>query len=180
MIFPSPKLIWVCSHFSAPKYARLNIGEGEGHVWVRTKVWRLNVRNLEKIQDKWLLFQWFATSIVVNWKVLVQSSLQSSSPAELHSKLKAWFLQATTRACNPNLQVVITHASHVRTQHSFGLPLRMSGMHKTQFDLEHFVIWSRVFWPSVTWNLRKARRWSKSVNWTSDHCGLHFLTFGYC
>ena len=63
-IFPSPMLIWVCSHFSAPKYARLNIGEGEGHIWVRTKVWRVNVRNLEKIQDKWLLFQRFVTSIV--------------------------------------------------------------------------------------------------------------------
>ena len=23
-------LIWICSHFSAPKYARLNIGKGEG------------------------------------------------------------------------------------------------------------------------------------------------------
>ena len=23
-------LIWVCSHFSAPEYAQLNIGEGEG------------------------------------------------------------------------------------------------------------------------------------------------------
>ena len=64
VIFPSPMLIWVCSHFSAPKYARLNIGEGEGHIWVRTKVWRVNVRNLEKIQDKWLLFQRFVTSIV--------------------------------------------------------------------------------------------------------------------
>ena len=63
-IFPSPMLIWVFSHFSAPKYARLNIGEGEGHIWVRTKVWRVNVRNLEKIQDKWLLSQRFVTSIV--------------------------------------------------------------------------------------------------------------------
>ena len=27
VIFPSPTLIWVCSHFSAPKYARLNIGD---------------------------------------------------------------------------------------------------------------------------------------------------------
>ena len=35
---------------------------------------------------------------------------------------------------NPNLQVVITHASHVRSQHSFGLPLRMYGMHRTHFD----------------------------------------------
>ena len=36
------------------------------------------------------------------------------------------FLQATRRARNPNLQVVITHASHVCSQHSFGLPLRMN------------------------------------------------------
>ena len=27
---------------SALKYALLNIGEGEGHIWVRTKVWRVN------------------------------------------------------------------------------------------------------------------------------------------
>ena len=27
VIFRSPMLIWVCSHFSAPKYARLNIGD---------------------------------------------------------------------------------------------------------------------------------------------------------
>ena len=43
-------------------------------------------------------------------------------------------LQATRGARNPNLQVVITHASHVCSQHSFGLALRMYGMHKTQFD----------------------------------------------
>ena len=38
-------------------------------------------------------------------------------------------------------------------------------MHRTQFDhvrldLLSLVIWSRLFWPSVTWNLRKAQRWS--------------------
>ena len=49
---------------SALKYALLNIGEGEGHIWVRTKVWRVNERNLKKIQDKCLLFQRFVTSIV--------------------------------------------------------------------------------------------------------------------
>ena len=43
-------------------------------------------------------------------------------------------LWATREAPNPNLQVVITHASHVCSQHSFGLPLRMNGMSKTQFD----------------------------------------------
>ena len=71
-------------------------------------------------------------------------------------------------ARNPNLQVVITHASPVCSQHSFGLPLTMNGMHKTQFDHARLdplplVIWSRVFSPSVTWNLRKAQRLSKSV-----------------
>ena len=33
-----------------------------------------------------------------------------------------------------NLQVVITHASHVSRQHSFGLLLRMYGMHGAHFD----------------------------------------------
>ena len=44
-------------------------------------------------------------------------------------------LQATRRARNPNLHIVITHALHVCSQHSFGLPLRMDGMHRTQFGL---------------------------------------------
>ena len=33
---------------------------------MRKMVRRVNVRNLEKIQDKWLLFQRFVTSIVVD------------------------------------------------------------------------------------------------------------------
>ena len=41
-------------------------------------------------------------------------------------------LRATRGARNPNLQVVITHASHICTQHSFRLPVRMNGMHKSQ------------------------------------------------
>ena len=48
------------------------------------------------------------------------------------------FLRAPPVARNPNLHVVITHASHVCSHHSFGLPLRMNGMHKTQFDHERF------------------------------------------
>ena len=31
-------------------------------------------------------------------------------------------------------RLLFTHASHVCSQHSFGLPLRMSGMHRMQFD----------------------------------------------
>ena len=41
--------------------------------------------------------------------------------------------RATRGARNPNLQV-IAYARHEYTQHSFGLPLRMNGMHRTQFD----------------------------------------------
>ena len=93
--------------------------------------------------------------------------------------------QATRGVRSPNLQVVITHASYsyVCSQHSFGLPLRMYGMHRTHFDHARLdvlsrVIWSRVFWPTVTWNVRKAQRWSKSVL-TFDRCNPSSLTFGY-
>ena len=78
------------------------------------------------------------------------------------------YLRATKGARNPILQVAITHASHVCSQHSFGLPLQMNEMYKTQFDhvcldlLSH-VIWSRVFWISDTWNLRKAQWCRESV-----------------
>ena len=37
-----------------------------------------------------------------------------------------------------NLQVVITHPSQVCSQHSFELPQKMNGMHKTQFDHQRF------------------------------------------
>ena len=43
-------------------------------------------------------------------------------------------LRAPLVARNPNLQVVITHTLPVGTQHSLGIPLRMNGMHKMQFD----------------------------------------------
>ena len=52
--------------------------------------------------------------------------------------VKSVFYFYLLRAHNPNLQVVITHASHVCYQHSFGFPLRMNGMHRTQFDHARF------------------------------------------
>ena len=47
-----------------------------------------------------------------------------------------WYLTlvSTNHASSNPGQVVITHASHVCSRHSFGLPLRMNGVHKTQFD----------------------------------------------
>ena len=44
--FPLPQCWYgFYSHLSAPKYAWLNIKDWEGHIWVRTMVWRVNVRN---------------------------------------------------------------------------------------------------------------------------------------
>ena len=40
----------------------------------------------------------------------------------------------TRGARNPRVQVVITHESHVRSQHLVGVPLGMNGMYTTQFD----------------------------------------------
>ena len=47
---------------------------------------------------------------------------------------------------NPNLQVVIAHVSHVCSEHSFGLRLRLNGMHITEFD-------HTLFGPSIARNL---------------------------
>ena len=52
-------------------------------------------------------------------------------------------LRATRGARNPKLQVVITHASHVCSHHSFGLQLR------NEWNAQN-AIWSRAFGPSIT------------------------------
>ena len=77
-------------------------------------------------------------------------------------------LLATRGARNLNLQVVIKHASHVCGQHSFGLPLRMNGMHKTQsdharFDLLPRNLITRVFNHLSSETYAKAQRWSSSL-----------------
>ena len=58
-------------------------------------------------------------------------------------------LWATRGACNPNIQVVITHASHVCSKHSFGLPLRVNGMHSKRFDHSHLDLLSLIIWSRV-------------------------------
>ena len=111
------------------------------------------------------------------------NQLLNASNWPLCSLREITLLRATRGECNPNLEVVITHASHVCSQHSFGIPLRMNRMQRTQFDHARLdplslVIWSRMFWLSVTWNLGKAQRWSKSVL-TFDRCRPLSVTFGY-
>ena len=58
----------------------------------------VNVRNLEKIQDKWLLFQRFVTSIVgcfvkgfnFGWCELVSSCQESSCEGAVHDVPARW------------------------------------------------------------------------------------------
>ena len=64
-------------------------------------------------------------------------------------------LWATRGACNPNLQVVFMHASHICSQHLFGLPLRMNGMHLMQFDHMHSELISLVTWSYVFCHLSR-------------------------
>ena len=55
----------------------------------------------------------------------------------------------------------------------------VSRVDHARLDLLSLVIWTRVFWPSLTWNLRKAQRWSKSFL-TFDRCRPYSVTFSYC
>ena len=108
-------------------------------------------------------------------------------------------LRATRGARNPNLQVVITHASHVCSQHSFilvprarrflvklsrvALGTRMTST-KNEWNAQN-PIWSRAFGPSITRNLITrvlSLTWnlSKAQLWTIDRCRPHSVTFGYC
>ena len=65
-----------------------------------------------------------------------KSFIYSFTHSFIHSFIHSfvYLLQATRGARNPNLQVVITHALHLRSQHSFGLPIRKNEMYRTHFD----------------------------------------------
>ena len=53
-------------------------------------------------------------------------------------ELLTHLLGATIAACNPDLQVVVMRViTHVCSQHYFGLPLGMNGIHIMQFDHSH-------------------------------------------
>ena len=94
-----------------------------------------------------------------------------------------WFISLKTKSSGKiigarytNLQIVIMHALHACSLYSFGLPLRMNGMHRMQFDhvrldFLSLIIWLRVFRLSVTWHFCKEQWWSKGL--TFDCCCLH-------
>ena len=83
------------------------------------------------------------------------------------------------RGCSANLQVVITHVSHVCKLHSFGLPLRTNGMHITQFDHACLDLLSlesdHVCFDHLP---RKSQHWRKSILTFNRYCP-HSVTFGY-
>ena len=90
-----------------------------------------------------------AVPVLVEWKS-TYNIFEGRQLFEGGDYLKYCSLEVTRGAHNPNLQVVITHASHVCSQHLSGLPLRMNGMHRTLFnptplDLLSLVIWSHMF-----------------------------------
>ena len=110
------------------------------------------------------LLSWLAWTSLLN--LLATINAQFSFILEFCNKVIFVIIAGETGgARNPNLQVVITHASRVCSHRSFGLlPLRIMQFNHTCFHLlPPIAIWSRLFWPSVTWNLRKAQRWSKSI-----------------
>ena len=96
VILPSPMLIWVCSHLSAPKYAWLNIGEGEEHIWVRTisvkgEYKKLGENSTQMASVSTICDEYCSLSAVLNsqcvpdsvlvYLVLVTNSNKTSSPS---------------------------------------------------------------------------------------------------
>ena len=78
--------------------------------------------------------------------------------------------KATRGDCNLNLQGALTYVWHVCSQHSFGLPLRMNGMQRTQPDHVRFDLLSRE-------TCAKHQRWSKSFfGLLSEVCNSLVLT----
>ena len=89
-------------------------------------------------------YQWLSLSLRL-WKEKGLGNLKMTYWRSLRS---ISVIAGDKRSPQSNLQVVITHASHVCSQHSFGL--RMNGIHRTQLDhalldLLSLEIWSREF-----------------------------------
>ena len=72
--------------------------------------------------------------VTTQGKLLSSQWPKGQKMATTLSLITEHLLRAPIVARNPNVQVVITHTSHVGSQHSFEIPLRMNGMHRTQFD----------------------------------------------
>ena len=99
------------------------------HAQLYTADYTLQNASILHMQKCPVLYCWQIRRVVL---FSVKSILLSFFPVVMY--LYSLFLRAPLVARNPNVQVVITHVSHVCGQHSFGLPLRMYGMHRTHFD----------------------------------------------
>ena len=165
------------------------------------RVFDIAIHKLQTSRYAWEKFRRASSSTAASWQVSGQTEqykertgmFSSCLQDGLHrvsghlvtksSRHQEICILLTRGARKPNLQGVITHASHLCSQRSFGLPLRMNGMHITQFDharldLLILVNWSRVFLTICHVKLTQSTAWRKSVL-TFDRCRPHSVTFGY-
>ena len=113
---------------------------------------------------------WLDSCVCCSWHNLLFRHpfiLVSVSDGHFYQAHSTPLLRETRGACKPNLQVAITRARRVCSQDSFVFVFhrRMNVIHRTQFDhapLRTAVtcVWSRTFWSSITFNLRKTQRLS--------------------
>ena len=116
-------------------------------------------------------YQWRSLSLALKKKAL--GNLKMTYWRSLLTSISV--IAGDKRSLQSNLQVVITHASHVCSQHSFGL--RVNGMHRTQFDhalldLLSLEIWSREFDHACFDHLSRETFDLRSLS-------PHSVTFGY-
>ena len=91
--------------------------------------------------------QCFPLPLRISWVLDCLCEKISGKVKVVLARVKSPFWWRVTRgARNSNLQIVITHASHVCSKLSFRPLLRMNGMQRMQFD-------HTAFWPSIPHNL---------------------------
>ena len=109
----------------------------------RTLHGRLEIRNfssrVEKIFHSFAIFFNTSNTTSPRGHVISSNSFSELALQSHHLLISVYLLQERGTndiylARNPNFQVVITHASQVFSQHSFGIPLRMNGTYRTQLD----------------------------------------------
>ena len=86
------------------------------------------------------------------WKFHFRLSISFKSPLPLRnfqwlSMGWVWIFPGITlfQVQDPNLQVVITHALHVCSQHSFGLPLRVNGCSENNLILRVWTFYHSLY-----------------------------------
>ena len=104
----------------------------------------------------------------------------SDSPTQFSKRFSS--ITSSPALLSQQLLLVITHASHVCSQNSFVLPLRMNGMHRTGFDhvrldLPSLVICNLIMCVLTICHVKLRQ---STAMLTFDRCFPHCVTFDYC